>query len=269
MKKHLLGSTELWISPLGIGTVKLGRNQGVKYPNSFSIPDDTAARNLLACARDLGVNLLDTAPAYGSSEERLGDLLKEQREQWVIVSKAGEEFDGEKSFYDFSPESITASVERSLKRLKTDYIDMILIHSNGEDEKIIKQDEALSSLHHLKQRGLIRAYGMSTKTVEGGLLAVEQSDVVMVTCHPGYETELPVIHAAAEKKKGVLIKKAFASGHLNSFAQDKADPVLYAMQFIFSQPGVSSVITGTINPEHLKQNVLAVEKALKVCGNEE
>ena len=67
-----LGSTGLRVSPLGLGTVKLGRDQGVKYPNGFTIPDDAAARALLDQARALGINLIDTAPAYGVSEQRLG-----------------------------------------------------------------------------------------------------------------------------------------------------------------------------------------------------
>ena len=63
-----LGDTGLTVSALGLGTVKIGRDQGVKYPTAFSIPDDDAVRNLLARARELGINLIDTAPAYGRSE---------------------------------------------------------------------------------------------------------------------------------------------------------------------------------------------------------
>lgn len=66
-----LGDTGLAVSPLGLGTVKFGRDQGVKYPSGFTIPDDREAADLLALARDLGINLIDTAPAYGRSEERL------------------------------------------------------------------------------------------------------------------------------------------------------------------------------------------------------
>ena len=97
-----LGSTGLTVSPLGLGTVKLGRDQGVKYPTGFTIPGDEEARLLLAQARELGINLIDTAPAYGRSEERLGPLLRGQRDEWVIVSKVGEEFEEGLSHFDFS-----------------------------------------------------------------------------------------------------------------------------------------------------------------------
>jgi aryl-alcohol dehydrogenase-like predicted oxidoreductase len=96
-----LGSTAMKVSALGLGTVKLGRDQGVKYPEGFTIPDDGQARALLAQARDLGINLIDTAPAYGNSEQRLGNLLRGQRDQWLICSKVGEEFDDGVSRFDF------------------------------------------------------------------------------------------------------------------------------------------------------------------------
>src|SRR5690606_30396122 len=86
-----LGSTGLTVSALGLGTAKFGRNEQVKYPTAFALPDDNAVRALLAQAHDLGINLLDTAPAYGTSEERLGQVLR-NREKWIIVTKTGEEF---------------------------------------------------------------------------------------------------------------------------------------------------------------------------------
>jgi len=260
MMKTQLGDTNLLVSRIGLGTVKLGRNQGVKYPQPFELPSDNEVLNLLACAQDLGINLLDTAPAYGTSEERLGVLLQGQRHEWILATKAGEEFVNGESFYDFSKKNIQHSVERSLQRLKTDYLDIVLIHSNGDDKKIIEQDEALITLASLKKAGLIRAFGMSGKTIEGGILALDHSDLVMVTYNPIETTELPVITYAQQKNKGVFIKKAFASGHLNKFAADHKDPVKTAMQFIFQQPGVTSVILGTLSEDHLRHNVNAFQK---------
>ncbi|HID48445.1 MAG TPA: aldo/keto reductase, partial [Chromatiales bacterium] len=89
MELRPLGATGIEVSPLGLGTVKIGRNQQVKYPRGFRIPDDAAVRDLLGLARDLGLNLVDTAPAYGNSEERLGKLLPDKND-WIIVTKVGE-----------------------------------------------------------------------------------------------------------------------------------------------------------------------------------
>lgn len=240
------------ISPLGLGTVKLGRNQGVKYPSAFELPSDAEAKELLATAKSCGINLIDTAPAYGSSEERLGELLKGQREDWVIVSKAGEEFDNGESNFDFRPEHIRKSVERSLKRLNTDYIDMLLLHSDGNDLDVISQG-GLEALAELKQAGLIRATGMSTKTVAGGIAAAKQSDCVMVTYNLNETAEAEVLDFCAANHKTALIKKALASGHIAH--NNQASGVAESMQFVFSHPGASAAIIGTINLKHLVGNV--------------
>lgn len=259
-RKRRFGSTDLLVSPLGLGTVKLGRNTGVKYPQPFSIPDDRAAAELIALAKSLGINLIDTAPAYGNSEQRLGSLLKGQRQDWVICSKVGEEFDARSgdSHFDFSARHTRQSIERSLDRLNTDYLDIVLVHSNGHDEHILQHEEALGTLQACKQEGLIRAIGMSTKTVSGGLLAAELSDAVMATYNPAYEDEAPVLDYCARHGKAAILKKAFGSGHL----VNARDPALAAMQFALKHPGVTSAIVGTINPAHLRENVAACARAL-------
>ncbi|MBB3048362.1 aryl-alcohol dehydrogenase-like predicted oxidoreductase [Litorivivens lipolytica] len=254
------GSSDLMVSPLGLGTVKLGRDKGVKYPKDFTIPDDKAAADLIALARDLGINLIDTAPAYGRSEERLGKLLQGQRQDWVICSKVGEEFNNDSgdSHFDFSHRHTRQSIERSLDRLKTDYIDIVLIHSDGRDEHIIQHEGALEALQQCKQEGLIRAIGMSTKTVSGGLLAAELSDAVMVAYNPAHQEESPVLDYCARHGKAAILKKALGSGHLIS----EQDPAQAAMHFALSHPGVTSAIVGTINPEHLRENAEACQRAL-------
>lgn len=249
LQKHRLGASDIEVSMLGLGTVKFGRNQGVKYPTSFALPTDKEIENLLAVATGLGINLLDTAPAYGTSEERLGKLLHGARKDWIISTKVGEEFVDGISSYDFSAVKIQQSVERSLQRLRTDYLDVVLVHSNGDDVKIIEEENAFATLLELKKVGKIRAFGMSTKTVQGGLLTIEHADVAMVTYHPGYLDEQEIITYAHQKQKGIFIKKALVSGHA-------ATSVTETMKFIFAKPGVTSVIVGTINPSHLRQNSL-------------
>ncbi|QYZ65685.1 MAG: aldo/keto reductase [Gammaproteobacteria bacterium (ex Lamellibrachia satsuma)] len=252
-----LGSTGIQVSPLGLGTVKFGRNEQVKYPSSFEIPDDNAVRDLLALSHELGINLIDTAPAYGNSEQRLGRLLPGLRDEWVIVTKVGETFEKGHSSFDFSARATRESIEQSLRSLRTDYLDVVLIHSHGGDLEILRQEDVLETLRDLQRRGLVRAIGMSSKTVEGGLLVVQECDLVMATCNPDYNDELPVLEAAAKANKGVLVKKGLMSGHVKG-----AEGVSRSMAFIFSQPGVSSMIAGTINPAHLRSNVAALEAVL-------
>jgi aryl-alcohol dehydrogenase-like predicted oxidoreductase len=256
-----LGDSGLLVSPLGLGTVKLGRDQGVKYPNGFTIPDDTAARALLAQARALGINLIDTAPAYGISEERLGPLLRGQRHDWVIVSKVGEEYRNGQSQFDFSPAHTRLSVERSLRRLQSEHIDLVLVHSDGNDLDILQHSGIYATLAELKREGKIGGFGLSGKTVAGGLLALQQGDCAMVTYNLNEQAEKPVLDYAATHGKAILIKKALASGHI--CLAPGIDPVRASFELIFSHPGVCSAIVGTINPVHLAHNVAVAAAVIR------
>lgn len=258
MEKKAFGNTGLWVSPVGLGTVKIGRNQQVKYPIPFEIPNDDAVRKLLQTALELGVNLIDTAPAYGNSEERLGKLLPGTRSDWHIVTKVGEEFIDGQSRFDFSKSHIRYSIERSLKLLHTDYLDTVLVHSNGDDLDIINRFGALDILADIKKAGLIRSYGMSTKTIEGGFLALEKSDVVMATYNLQDTHEKSIFEKAAELSKAMLVKKAFASGHLHT--QESA---LKTFKQIFTMSAASSIVIGTSNPRHLEENIRMMESVIK------
>lgn len=261
MIPRVLGSTNIRISAIGLGTVKLGRTEGVKYPTASPLPTDAEAADLIDIAADLDINLIDTAPAYGSSEERLGALLAGQRDRWVISTKVGEEFAEGKSRYDFSPPAIRASVERSLKRLRTDRLDVVLLHSDGLIELAGEREDSMLELRRLQREGKIRAIGASTKTLQGARWAVSCCEVVMLTLNPGAMGDAPAVDQAAEAGVGVLIKKALDSGHLA--AGPGTDPIEHALRFVFSHRGVSSVVIGTVNPHHLEDNVRAAERALQ------
>jgi len=261
-----LGKTGIHVSCLGLGTVKFGRTHNLRYPEKFSLPDDAQLKHLLDVARECGINLLDTAPAYGFSEERLGDLLKSSRKDWIISTKAGEEFmlnkatDEASSHFDFSAKNIRASVERSLRRLRTDYLDLVLIHSDGEDEKILTQTEALPTLIQLKQEGWIRAHGISSKTTRGGILAASMTDVLMVTYNKQQPEDAAVLDVCTKTGTGVLLKKVFASGQVchHDSPLEAHKKIQLALEFALKHPAVSSAVLGTINAEHLRENVLAV-----------
>lgn len=259
MLQRQIATTGCSVSAFGLGTVKFGRNSDLKYPNSFALPDNRTIADLLAIARDHGVNLLDTAPSYGSSEERLGALLNSQRHHWVISTKVGETWSEKGSQYDFTGSAVEASITTSLKRLATDYLDIVLVHSDGSDEKIINELDTLATLEKLKSKGIIRCFGISTKTITGGMLAIERCDLAMVAYNLTQQSEKPVLDYAVELNKGIFIKKALDSGnkprHLDSkvWLQD-------ALQFVLNHPAVTSVIMGTINPQHLKENLETINQ---------
>lgn len=144
-----------------------------------------------------------------------------------------------------------------------DYLDIVFIHSNGEDEKLIEEEQVFATLKALKSAGKIRAFGMSTKTVKGGLKTIDAADVAMITHHPLYTEEKAVIAYAKHQQKGIFIKKAFASGHLDKFKDISPNhPVETAFNFIFKEPGVTSIILGTINPKHLQENISHLPREL-------
>jgi aryl-alcohol dehydrogenase-like predicted oxidoreductase len=173
----------------------------------------------------------------------------------------GEAFEGGKSIFDFTAQTTRRSVQRSLKRLKRDYLDVVLVHSDGNDMHIIQNEGVLPELQKMKEEGLVRAYGMSTKTEAGGLWVAERCDVVMATCNLNDDHDVPVIARAHKLQKGVLVKKGLQSGHADKTAGGAG--VEKAIEYIFSHAGISSVIVGTINPTHLRQNVAVTNQVLQ------
>ena len=255
-----LGRTGMRVSALGLGTVKLGRNTGLRYPRAFDLPDDRSAARLLDRASELGINLLDTAPAYGNSEERLGRLLKGRKDRWLVCSKVGEEYADGRSHFDFSPQHTRHSVERSLQRLGTESLDLVLVHSNGDDEHIIEHMGTLQTLAELREKGLVRAIGMSTKSVAGGVLAAAHCDAVMLTYNLEQREEAAVLDACAATGCAALVKKALASGHL---PEDSADDfVRRSMALVFAHTATTSAIVGTLSGAHLEADAIAVREAL-------
>ena len=253
LEKRSLGQSGINVSCLGLGTVKFGRNHQVRYPEKFSLPSLEELEGILNKTRELGINFLDTAPAYGDSEEKIGHILR-GRSDWIICTKVGEDFANRQSSFNFSGSHAQKSIQRSLKNLKTDYLDIVLVHSNGDDETIIDNTDCLETLARLKEKGIIRAYGMSTKTIQGGIRATDLTDVVMVTLNPFNKDDLPVIKNALSKNKGVLVKKALNSGHLSECSLEKN------LNFVLSTSGVTSIVVGTINQEHLAVNVSIINR---------
>ncbi len=243
-----LGTTGLLVTPLGFGAFKIGRNEKVKYPQPYDLPDDEAAERLLNGVLDAGINLIDTAPAYGISEERVGKFLSQRRNEFVLSTKVGERFVNGKSSFDFTGPGVRASVAESLRRLRTEVLDIVFVHSNGDDLAIQQQTEVVPTLQKLKHAGYVRAIGFSGKTPAGAEAALEWADVVMVEYHLHDTSHADVIASSANRGVGVVVKKGLASGHL---------PPADAIGFVLSNSYVASVIVGGLSLEHLQDNFTA------------
>jgi aryl-alcohol dehydrogenase-like predicted oxidoreductase len=241
-----LGQTGLAVNPISLGTTKLGRNTDVKYPTPFALPADQQVEELLNTAIQLGVNLIDTAPAYGESERRLGSFVERHRDRLVICTKCGEQYLNGRSVYDFSAAAINRSVDESLRRLRTDQIDILVLHSDGRDIDILTQTDALAAFASLKKSGKVRAIGISAKTPAGILEACRTLDVVMAPFSQKDQSLADALVTAHRAGLGILAIKGLDSGHL--------EPAV-AVDFVLRQPFIDSLVVGTINPDHLRDAV--------------
>jgi aryl-alcohol dehydrogenase-like predicted oxidoreductase len=261
MRRRRLGATGLEVSLLGFGSFKIGRNEQVKYPEGpgYPLPGDREVLELLDGASALGINLVDTAPAYGTAEERLGNLLGPRRGNFVLVTKAGEEFRDGRSSYDFSARAVEESVARSLRRLRTDRLECVLLHCPKEDLEVLEESPAAETLERLKRKGDILSHGASVHTVEGGMAAVRRMDVVMATFNLEETGMLPVLEAARRAGKGVLVKKGLRSGRLA--------PADFARNFaqVLGAPAVASLVVGTLRLEHLRENARWAEGGVRAA----
>jgi len=252
MTPRALGKTGLAVTPIGFGAFKIGRNEKTKYAESYALPDEPSVARLLNGILDLGVTYIDTAPAYGLSEERIGRAIGHRRAEFTLSTKVGETFEAGNSHYDFSTRGVRSSVERSLRRLGTDVLDIVFIHSNGDDIGIQQKTDAVATLCALKQEGLVRAIGLSGKTVAGGRLALDWADAIMVEYHLDDQSHAEVIDDAARRGVGVVVKKGLASGRL---------PPAEAIGFVLRSPGVASLVVGGLNLDHIRSNVAAAVHA--------
>ena len=249
MDQRQLGSQGPWVNTIGFGAFKIGRNTQTKYGTLYPLPDEAEVARLLNGLLDLGVNYIDTAPAYGLSEERIGSTIAHRRAEYVLSTKVGEAFEDGISTYNFSRAAIERSLERSLRRLKSEVLDVVFIHSHADDLAVQQDTDAVSTLQRFREQKLVRQIGLSAKTVAGAQAALAWADVLMVEYHLADRSSEAVITAAHGAGIGVVVKKALNSGTLS--ADD-------GLRFVLSHPGVSTVVVGTLNSQHLLQNLDAV-----------
>ncbi|MEQ8788373.1 MAG: aldo/keto reductase [Pirellulaceae bacterium] len=252
MPSRPLGKTGLQVSPIGFGAFKIGRNQGAKYPCGYDLPDESSVAALLHGVLDLGVTHIDTAPAYGLSEERIGRHLAARRSEFVLSTKVGETFEAGRSHYAFDEKSVRDSIHRSLQRLRCDVLDIALIHAPADDVRVLTETDVAATLVALKSAGDIRAIGLSGKTVAAARLAQEWADVLMVEYHSRDTSHAELIAEAAERGIGVIIKKGLASGHL---------PAAEAIPFALHAAGVTNLVVGGLSLPHMAENVRLAEDA--------
>jgi L-galactose dehydrogenase len=200
VKYRRLGATELEVSVIGFGAATLGDEYGPL--------DMVQGERAVDCAIDHGITLFDVAPYYGRTlaEERLGRFLLGKRARVVLATKVGR-FDRELPHgFDFSAARVLSSVEESLRRLRTDVIDILLVHDVEFGRREVILEETIPAMLRLKESGKVRLIGVTGYPV-GLLRSIVESaeiDVVLSYCHYNLlNTRLERELAPAARRRGV------------------------------------------------------------------
>lgn len=214
MRTNQLGSSELYVSEIGLGCMSLGTDEG-------------QAVNLIHEALDRGVNFLDTADLYdeGRNEELVGQAVQGRREDVIIATKVGNRrVPGQEGWvWDPSREYIKSAVKDSLRRLGTDYIDLYQLHGGTLDDPI---DETIEAFEELKREGWIRYYGISSIRPNVIREYVAKSNIVSVMSQYSILDRRPeeaVLDLLAENGISVIARGPVARGILSDCGQAKAE----------------------------------------------
>jgi len=268
LERRKFGKTDMNVGVLGFGGAEIG----------YEKTEQETVGKLLNSALDAGLNVVDTAECYIESETQIGAAIASRRKEYYLFTKCGHA-----EGVDWSKAGILSSVERSLKRLKTEVIDLVQLHSCSIDE--LKKGECIEALEQAKKDGKTRYIGYSGDSqaaryaVECGRFDTLQTSI-NICDQECIELTLPL---AKEKNMGVIAKRPIANAvwrydaapennyHLEywkrlqelkyEFALGEArnkqgadGPAAIAMRFTSMQPGVHVLIVGTTKPERWQQN---------------
>ena len=217
MKHRSLGKTGISISEIGVGAWQLGGPLKLdgKTDGHPELGRDYCIDLIRACG-DLGINFIDTAEQYGQgeSERRVGAALKGRRDQWIVGTKFGYQVgpNGER-VVDASPKRVPISLEGSLRRLQTDYIDLYIYHAAPKAEEA---EEVAAILENAKRKGQVRAFGISTGSADHLPLleSVGCLDVVQFP-HSILEPQVEIRAFLEQHQIGGVVRGAFAGARLS------------------------------------------------------
>ena len=265
MEKRQLGKTDMRVSVLGFGGAEIGFEQAAAE----------TVEKLLHGALDAGLNVIDTAECYLNSEELIGRAVAGRRDDFYLFTKCGHP-EG-MGTDDWRPESLLRSIERSLKRLRTDRLDLVQLHSCSEEE--LRKGDVIAALEEARKRGWTRYVGYSGDAaaaryaVECGRFDTLQTSV-SIADQEALDLTLPL---ARQRQMGVIAKRPIANAawryakapentyhlpyweRLRKLDYDflRGDPKTAAgtaLRFTLSVPGVHTAIVGTTKPGRWREN---------------
>ncbi|SDL37930.1 aldo/keto reductase [Nonomuraea jiangxiensis] len=280
-----LGRTGLRVSRLGYGAMELRGPQAWGRPIS-----DDEARTVLNTVLDSGTNLIDTSPDYGDAEEHIGRWISHRREEFVLSSKCGCPLaaDGDPRTappHVYTRANVRACVEQSLRRMRTDHLDILMVHMSPS-VAVLKAEDTIAEMRALQDEGMIRFTGMS-----GNLpnlpdhIALGAFDVFLLPYSPLDRSHERLLGAAAAAGAGTIargsiarpltappealpepIRRPLADRHARLAAAglddlaDGAPTMELLLRFVLSHQDLHAVIVGSTQAAHVRANAAAAEK---------
>ena len=266
MEKRQLGKTDMNVSVLGFGGAEIG----------FEGATPETVEKLLNSALDAGLNVIDTAECYEGSEELIGRTVSSRRDQFYLFTKCGHPRGIGSE--DWSIDSILESIQRSLRRLQTDRVDLVQLHSCSE--AVLKKGDVITALQTARERGYTRYIGYSGDS-RAALFAVNSGafDTLQTSINIADQEAIELtVPQARERQMGVIAKRpianaAWKTGHkpIDSYQHTYWDrlrklgydfisgrplehSIAHALRFTLSVPGVHTAIVGTTKPERWQEN---------------
>lgn len=282
----ILGRTGYAATRLGFGAMELGGIAG-KLPES-------QVERLLHGVLDSGINLIDTSPDYQASEELIGRHLAGRRGEYFLASKCGCLVDRAPTMrdgkleHDFSAKNVRAGVEQSLRRLKTDHLDLVQVHSSPS-RAVLEEHGTVEEMQALQREGKVRFLGMSSVLPDlRDHIAMGVFDVFQIPYSALQPEHEEVIREAARAGAGTIIRGGVARGapdidpnrkesvgFWQSFVKSKRDlwqaakldelaagmgKTEFLLRFVLAHDDLHTTIVGTSKPEHLAANVVSASK---------
>jgi aryl-alcohol dehydrogenase-like predicted oxidoreductase len=279
------GNTGFETSRLGVGLSEIG--------SQLELSDQDQATSVLNTALDNGVNFLDTSACYGISEQLVGIGVSNRRDDYFLATKAGHvalDYDGEAWTY----QTVVDSIDRSLRLLKTDHVDLVQLHSCGVD--VLEKGDVIRALQEAQQAGKTRFIGYSGDNeaahwaVDSGLFATLQTSYNLVEQRARTSG---LLEKATAQGMGTIIKRPIAggvwgksrpeagiddAGRYNTpylvrakairahgeIENEPADGILTALGYTIGDPNAHVAIVGTTNPSHLASNVRQIDNDLPI-----
>ena len=282
-----LGRTGADVTILGYGAMEL---RGL--PRGPEITDEHAGR-LLNAVLDGGINLIDTSPDYGRSEELIGTYVGHRRDEFFLASKCGCPIEAPANVpppypHDYSPGNVRADVEQSLRRLRTDHLDLVQVHMSPS-QATLEENQTVETLKELQAEGKLRFIGMSGILPNlPDHLAMNVFDAFQIPYSAVQRDHEQLIAESAAKGAGTLIRGGAARGAASEEKNWTVGPLTqqagvgqrnwetsgvadllseagigrqeFILRFTLSHPGLSTTIVGTANPAHLAGNLAVAEK---------